>query len=179
MKKCPACNEEYGDGATYCEKCGTKLVKYCICPHCGAEAQDDAVFCPKCGKALDSRDEPTSENIVQEVASSRKVDSKLIEQYKKEIAIYRARKTGFIIAGSILLSLGVTLFIVFIALLTKKVEQDPNIVSISTYYLYLFLIVVFELMADAGIALLIIQAAVFNKKISNREQAIRDYGDYQ
>ena len=45
MKKCPTCNAEFGDGATYCDKCGTKLVKYATCPHCGASVEEDAVYC--------------------------------------------------------------------------------------------------------------------------------------
>ncbi len=54
MKKCPTCHAEFGDGAMYCDKCGSKLVKYATCPHCGASVDEDAVYCSYCGKAIQS-----------------------------------------------------------------------------------------------------------------------------
>jgi len=41
--------------------------------------------------------------------------------------------------------------------------------------MYVFLGVLFELVADAGIVFLILSGAVFSKKISNRERIIEEY----
>lgn len=100
MKKCPTCNEEYGDGATYCEKCGTKLVKYRTCPHCGEPVQDDAVYCPRCGKSIDGV-EPVASFIEQSPSNSSVVDDATIQQYKREIEIYKARRITFLTLGLI------------------------------------------------------------------------------
>ena len=174
MKKCPACNEEYGDGATYCEKCGTKLVKYCTCPHCGEPVQDDAVFCSKCGKAIDSV-EPVSSYIEPSAPSSKVVDDATIQQYKREIESYKSKRLTFLILGAIFLTVGLVLTIVFMSLYIKAIDKGVDSGNLSTAYLYLFLAVVFELMTDAGIAFLIIQGAVFGRKISNRIRAIEEY----
>ena len=174
MKKCPTCNAEYGDGATYCEKCGSKLVKYRTCPHCGAAVEEEAVYCSKCGKAVDAVAEMSSS--IEPSPTVRKVDDATIEQYKRELASYRTKRTTFLILGSIFLTVGLALTIVFMYLYINNVYSggDPDN-FISKAYLYLFLAVVFELMTDAGIALLIVQGAVFGKKISNRIRAIQEY----
>ena len=97
---------------------------------------------------------------------------------KRELEGYRARRMTFIILGSIFLTVGLILFIVFTTLMIKSVEKDPTVYP-STYFLYLFLMVISELMLDAGIVFLIIQGAVFAKKISNRERAIQEYESHQ
>ena len=173
MKKCPTCNAEYGDGATYCEKCGTKLVKYRTCPHCGAAVEEEAVFCSKCGKAIDAV-EPVA-SVIESTPTARKVDDATIAQYKKELAIYRSRKMTMLTLGLIFLTVGLVLCIVFFSLGVKSIEDNVNSGNIGTGYVFIFLAVIFELMTDAGIALLIVQGAVFGKKISNRERAIAEY----
>ena len=173
MKKCPTCNAEYGDGATYCEKCGTKLVKYRKCPHCGADVEDDAIFCSKCGKAIDAVEEAAS--TIEPAPTTRTVDDATIAQYKKELASYKSKRLTFLILGSIFLTVGIVLTIVFFSLYVKEVDKAIDSGKFTTIYLYLFLAVVFELMTDAGIALLIVQGAVFGKKISNRQRAIDEY----
>ena len=176
MKKCPQCNEEYGDGATYCEKCGTKLVKYRTCPHCGNTVPDDAIYCPKCGKSVDSV-EPVASNIAPAVQSNRpKLDDATIAQYKRELSSLKTRKLTLTILGSIFLTVGLSLCILFFVLASRELDRQINENDFNTLYItYIFLAIVFELMTDAGIALLIIQAAVFTKKISNRERAINEF----
>lgn len=175
MKKCPACNEEYGDGATYCEKCGTKLVKYRTCPRCGESIQDDVTYCPRCGMSINGR-EPVASFINQSPSISQVADDATIQKYKREIEILRPRRTTFLILGLIFLIIGITLTIVFISLYVKEIDKviDSDNFS-SKMMLYLFLGVIFELMTDAGIVFLIIQGAVFGRKISNRERAIAEY----
>ena len=172
MKKCPQCNEEYGDGATYCEKCGTKLVKYRTCQHCGALVDDEAVFCSKCGKAVDEIQE-----VVSDINSSRveekNLDSATIAQYKREIASYKSKRITMTVLGSVLLTLGLVFFILCIYWVSQMDFDAPDT---SNQYMALWCGIVFsELAIDAGIALLIIQAAVFTKKISNRERAIDEF----
>lgn len=173
MKKCPACNAEFGDGATYCDKCGTKLVKYRTCPHCGAAVEDDAVFCSKCGKAIDAVAEMSSS--IEPSITVRKVDDATIAQYKREIAAYKSKKLTMMIMGLIFLMVGLVLCIVFFSLGIKSIDETIDSGNIGTGYTFIFLAVVFELMTDAGIALLIIQGAVFGRKIANRERAIEEY----
>lgn len=175
MKKCPACNTEYGDGATYCEKCGTKLVKYATCPHCGASVEEDAIFCSKCGKAIDSV-EPVASFIEQSPSTSKVIDNATIQKYKREIQSYKSSRMTFLILGLIFLIVGLTLTIVFISLYIKEVDKMVASDDFSsTMILYLFLGVIFELLTDVGIAFLIIQGAVFGRKIANRERAIQEY----
>ena len=173
MKKCPTCNAEYGDGATYCEKCGSKLVKYRTCPHCGAAVEEEAVYCSKCGKAVDAVAEMSSS--IEPSPTVRKVDDATIEQYKRELASYKSKKITFLVLGSVFLTVGIVLTIVFFYLYVKAIDVGVDSGNLSSAYLYLFLAVVFELMTDAGIALLIVQGAVFGKKISNRIRAIQEY----
>lgn len=162
MKRCPKCHAEFGDGATYCEYCGVKLIKPSICPHCGTEVSDDAAFCPKCGKPIN------------EVVSAVEVhkDEAKIEQYKRELVTLRSKKISMLISGACLLTIGLALFIVFIALIAKTSVDDPDLVG--KYYLYMFLAVVGELILDAGVALMIVAGAVFSRKIDNRERMIQE-----
>ena len=164
MKRCPKCNAEYGDGATYCETCGVKLVKPCVCPHCGAEVSEGAMFCAKCGKP------------VNEVVSAEQVrtESSKIEQYKRELAAYKSKKASLLITGSILLAVGLTMFILFLVLFNNLVYTESDYDLVSKGYLYIFFAVVGELVLDAGVALMIVAGAVFSKKISNRERIIRE-----
>jgi len=170
MKKCPKCGEEYGDGATYCEKCGTKLVKYRACPKCGQLVNDEVLYCPKCGQAIDGDVidiRPVPEKVVE-----RKKPEVNVERLESEIANYRRRKRGMTIAGSILLGIGSGLFTLFLILIVNLPEKvnDPGFVNL--YLFYIFGLVITELMIDAGIVLLIVQSAVFNKKIGNRQRLI-------
>ena len=176
MKKCPVCHEEYGDGATYCEKCGTKLVKYRTCPHCGTLVPDEAIFCSKCGKSVDEIEEVTSgTNDIQVV--EKKLDCGTIAQYKREIEAYKTKRVTMTIIGSALLTIGLVFFILCIYWLSR-IDLDTS--DAYSQYMALFCGIVFsELAVDAGIALLIIQAAVFTKKISNREKAIHDFESRQ
>ncbi len=71
---------------------------------------------------------------------------------------------------------GLALCILFIALGVKAVDvANPGYGVVSQYVMYVFLGVLFELVADAGIVFLILSGAVFSKKISNRERIIEEY----
>lgn len=174
MKKCPTCNAEYGDGATYCEKCGTKLVKYGVCPHCGAPVEEEAIFCSKCGKAIDST--PGVASVIEPKPAANKVSSETIERYKREIVSLKGKRTTFLTLGSIFLPVGLALCILFIVLAVRSIEtSNPGSVAVNRYVLFMLLGVLFELVTDAGIVFLILSGAVFGKKISNRERAIEEY----
>ena len=174
MKKCPTCNAEFGDGATYCDKCGTKLVKYATCPHCGASVEEDAVYCSCCGKAVQSTRVVAS--FIDQNSSNNKVDDVTIERYKRELTSLRSKRTTFLTLGLIFLPVGLALCILFIVLGVRAIDvADPGYGVVSQYLMYVFLGVLFELVADAGIVFLIISGAVFSKKISNRERIIEEF----
>lgn len=167
MKRCPKCHAQYGDGATYCESCGEKLVKFKVCPHCRAEVDEDALFCSKCGKSINEVE------TVPEVFSE-KPDHSKIEQYKREVAAYRSKRASMLTVGSILLGVGLTLFIIFLSLFINLAYQASEEVLFSRGTLYMFLSIIGELMVDAGAALMIVAGAVFSKKIANRERIIQE-----
>lgn len=173
MKKCPKCNAEYGDGATYCEACGTKLVKYVHCPQCGSEIPDDSSFCPRCGKNLNEIETPVSFSRQENVNV---VDDATIERYKREIEVYKVRRRTFLILGSIFLTVGLVLFILFTVLMINTANKmvEGNYYD-SLYVTYIFLMILSEFILDAGIVFMIIQGAVFGRKIANRERAIQEY----
>lgn len=175
MKKCPSCHSEFGDGATYCDKCGAKLEKVYTCPHCGAELTEDAIFCSRCGKSVNSN-EVVSSVIAPKESSN--VDNKTIERYKREIAIYRAKRKTFLILGSIFLGVGLTLFILFTSLMITTADKmvQGNYYD-SLYVTYIFLMILSELILDVGIVFMIIQGAVFAKKIANRERIINEHSN--
>lgn len=52
--KCPKCNAELYDNATFCQACGEKInVKDTIyCPKCGQLTKANVSFCSKCGHKL-------------------------------------------------------------------------------------------------------------------------------
>ena len=75
MAVCPNCGNQIGEGAVFCDQCGTRLPKpeapapaasapqpvaaSVICPSCGAgnvpgEASENS-FCPQCGNCLIER----------------------------------------------------------------------------------------------------------------------------
>lgn len=174
MKKCPTCNAEYGDGATYCESCGTKLVKYRKCPHCGANVEIDATYCSRCGKAVDAVERVASVITPSSPTSNKKVTSSTIEQYKKEIAEYRSKRITLVTIGSILLAVGLVLTIVFFYLGVRATPTSGDPFT-NTSIMYFLFGVLFELVTDAGIALLIVSAAVFGKKIANRQRIIDEW----
>ena len=48
--RCPSCNHDNPDDASFCEECGAKLEL--ICPACRASVSPGARFCKKCGTAI-------------------------------------------------------------------------------------------------------------------------------
>ena len=174
MKKCPKCNAQYGDGATYCEVCGTKLTKYTRCPQCGSDIPDDSAFCPRCGKNLNVDRTPISFAGTSDTTNV--VDDATIERYKREIVDYKARRRTFLILGGIFLGVGLVLFILFTVLMANTANKmvEGNYYD-SLYVTYIFLMILSEFVLDAGIVFMIIQGAVFGRKIANRERAIQEY----
>jgi class 3 adenylate cyclase/tetratricopeptide (TPR) repeat protein len=47
---CTSCGQENGDGAAFCDSCGSSLASGC--PECGAENRPEARFCRSCGTRL-------------------------------------------------------------------------------------------------------------------------------
>ncbi|MDK2821303.1 MAG: hypothetical protein PWP31_1268 [Clostridia bacterium] len=52
--KCPNCGAVSGIDASYCSKCGEKLL---TCPNCGQTLAEDANFCQKCGELINDNAE--------------------------------------------------------------------------------------------------------------------------
>ena len=48
--RCPSCDHENREGATYCEACGTALAR--LCSGCSVELRPSARFCDSCGGAV-------------------------------------------------------------------------------------------------------------------------------
>ena len=49
--KCPKCNEEIDDNASFCQSCGEKINSDATiyCPKCGEITKSDVSFCSNCG----------------------------------------------------------------------------------------------------------------------------------
>ena len=47
---CTNCGQQNGDGAAFCDNCGTGLASGC--PNCGSENRPEAKFCRSCGTKL-------------------------------------------------------------------------------------------------------------------------------
>ena len=50
--KCPKCQHENPEDASFCNKCGQKLELHC--PECGKGNPPDSSFCNGCGHKLDA-----------------------------------------------------------------------------------------------------------------------------
>ena len=52
--KCPHCQADNPEEATFCIKCGQKILEDIPlkCPECGTELPEGAIFCYKCGQSL-------------------------------------------------------------------------------------------------------------------------------
>ena len=149
-------------------------MKFATCPHCGAAVEEDAVYCSYCGKAIQST--RVAASFIDQNSSNNKVDDATIERYKREIASLKSKRTTFLTLGLIFLPVGLALCILFIVLGVRAIDvADPGYGVVSQYIMYVFLGVLFELVADAGIVFLILSGAVFGKKIANRERIIEEY----
>ena len=164
MKKCPKCQTEYSDDTLFCYKCGVKLVEAHHCPECGKEIDGDEKFCPHCGVDL--------------VKKNNELHTKAeIEKYRDELRNLKNKKRGMLIAGLILLILGVIMFVgCVVGLVFTSVNFDESGLYIAIIVLTsIGILLSGNILVPIGIILLIVQAAVFTKKISNRERAIKEY----
>jgi eukaryotic-like serine/threonine-protein kinase len=50
--RCPACDHENREGATFCGKCGVSVATESVCPSCGRTNAADQKFCDGCGQNL-------------------------------------------------------------------------------------------------------------------------------
>jgi tetratricopeptide (TPR) repeat protein len=57
--KCPNCQTENREEASFCERCGASLVLKC--PRCGTALRPTAIFCDKCGSPLTPQTTPTQQ----------------------------------------------------------------------------------------------------------------------
>ena len=48
--KCPQCEFDNREGAKFCGKCRTELVR--LCPYCSAKNPPENNFCDECGQKL-------------------------------------------------------------------------------------------------------------------------------
>lgn len=95
-----------------------------------------------------------------------------IELLRSQLSSLRANRLTFAIVGSAMLSVGLTLFIVALVVLLSGVVE-PNA---ATFALWVVLGISFGwVLIIVGISFLIVQAAAFAKRISNRVQIISTY----
>lgn len=82
------------------------------------------------------------------------------------------RKTNFLTAGWLNFGIGLFVFILCLVILIVNARNDgvPWILALSIVGLTFS-----ELAVDIGIILMVVGYAVFSKKISNREKAIKEY----
>ncbi len=166
MKRCPQCQKEYGDEVQFCQECGKKLVKVDACPKCGREIDPAAQFCPYCGHSLK-----------EEVKG--KYTQEDIEKLKRERENLIKKKNNMKIAGSILLGVGifVTVACLIVLIVNSVLFRDTwwciTLIVLSSIGLVLGA----DALIPVGVILLIVQSAVFTKKISNRERTIQEYGE--
>lgn len=83
--ECPSCGHENPDSASFCLKCGTKLVKPVNdgkhCKNCGAPLMDGQLFCTRCGTKVEIVEEVPVEELVVEKP---KVEEVPVEEPVKE-----------------------------------------------------------------------------------------------
>lgn len=159
MKACPKCHGEYDDKLKFCPHCGEQLVRANVCPKCGKDIEQGEQFCPFCGFDLSKEGE-----LKREKAK--------IEKYRDEKRNLERRKTNFLTAGWLNFGIGLFVFILCLVILIVNARSDgvPWILALSIVGLTFS-----ELAVDIGIILMVVGYAVFSKKISNREVAIREY----
>ena len=75
--KCPNCNHENFEGASFCTECGHTLSSNTTCPNCGAkDLTQDTRFCPHCGHSMASQSEPEPISIPEPPISPRTIEIK-------------------------------------------------------------------------------------------------------
>ena len=163
MKKCPCCQTEYPDDVMFCKTCGKKLIAANVCPECGKEIENDAVFCPYCGHNLKTDSE----------TSHTKGD---IEKYRRELDNLKRKKHNMKVGGAICLGVGLAILVLsIVGLVFYSVNFDESASHIAMLVFSVIGVCVGCCIPPFGVILLVVQSAVFTKKISNREQAIREY----
>ena len=55
MIRCPKCNKELSDSASFCDRCGTRFFKAVVCPKCGKKIRADLQVCPSCGAYIEEK----------------------------------------------------------------------------------------------------------------------------
>ena len=159
MKVCPKCQGEYDDKLKFCPHCGEQLVRANVCPKCGKDIEQGEQFCPFCGFDLSKEGELKRER-------------EKIDKYRNELKNLSRKKTNFLAAGWLCFGVGLFVFILCLVVLIINAKNDGAawIIVFSSIGLSLS-----DLVLDVGIILIIVGYAVFSKKISNREKAIREY----
>ena len=171
MKYCPHCRTEHPDESVFCPTCGKKLVLADVCPKCGKSIDRDALYCPHCGHNL-SRERKKS------------FTSDDITRYRGELANLKTKRKALFIGGLVTFIVGIVFFLLCLGLMINfsiKIGEgafssttDENI-SIATLVISCIGITFNTLVFGAGIIMLIIQKAVFAKRIENREKAIAEF----
>lgn len=166
MKICPNCRTEQPDEAVFCPTCGKKLVVADACPECGKPISRDAAYCPHCGH-----------NLANEKRSQYTIDD--ISKYRSELVNLKKKKKGLFIGGLVTLIVGLVFMFGFLALAIdftiKVAEGNETAIAIACVVVGWLGFVGNIAVVTLGIILLIVQASVFTKKISNREKAIADF----
>ena len=166
MKKCLKCNLEYTNDYIFCTKCGRALV----------EIEEEE---PKVVEA--EFEQVPQQEVVEPRAEERKeqtVSDEQIERYKKEIEIFRYRRTAMMVSGIILASIFLIATIAFGVLYGMNFAQEiaaAGTSEIEPSYLtstYMALTYLSALLFDGGLTLLVLGIVPNTIKIKNRERII-------
>ena len=170
----------------YCSKCGKQIpenAKYC--PYCGEEVifnrnnPDAIVIKPediKEPEVEEVKEEPKQE-VRQEVV---KDNSEEIAQYEREIEIFTRRRKAMAIPGGIIFGIFTIATIVFSVLLSRTsvdllefISNPEAVIDIpDEFYLYLALESVSNILAEVGLALLLVGIIPNSIKITKRKNRI-------
>lgn len=138
--KCPKCEFENLENATFCIKCGNRLDGKVVCPKCGEYIPGEAEYCPNCGKQIPHASKSHE-------AKQAEIDSK-----KSGIARIFNKISAFICLGFF----GFALTLIFLSYFDKGTLIRPDFL---TFFFDPFK--AFNQSSDAGKAITIIRAAIF------------------
>lgn len=78
LVECPTCGHENPDSASFCLKCGTKLIHTVDdgkhCQNCGAPIIEGQLFCTRCGTKVQVKEETDSEEVIENLNHEDNVD---------------------------------------------------------------------------------------------------------
>lgn len=81
---CPTCDYENPDSATFCLKCGTKLIKTIDdgkhCTNCGADLMEGQLYCTRCGTKVFTEQEASCNQVDNNDCDDDQITNQVIKQ---------------------------------------------------------------------------------------------------